>query len=162
MTRVGATGHQRLHDPGAWPWVREELARALDAVKPPLVGLSALAAGTDQIFAEMILARDGTLELVLPFTNYRDVFRKDAGRASFDRLSALAARVWHLPPAPSRDEAYLLAGKLVVEQCDLVLAVYDGRTDTGIGSTGDVVEYATKKGVPLVVIDPVKRAVTRS
>lgn len=162
MTRVGVTGHQRLHDPAAWPWVRAELAQALQAVGPPLVGLSALAAGTDQLFADLVLERGGSLELVLPFAGYRDVFREAADRASFDRLAALAQRVHLVPAAPSPEQAYLMAGKFVVDTCDLVVAVFDGRADTGVGGTGDVVAYASARDAPMVVIDPIQRLVRRS
>lgn len=161
MTRVGVTGHQRLRDSTAWPWVEARLRDCLDACLPPLVGVSALAVGTDQLFAEQVLARGGELEFVLPFPNYRDVFESAEAQASFDRLAARASCVRRVPPAPTHEHAYLLAGKLVVDTCELVLAVFDGRADTGIGGTGDVVAYAAARRVPIVVIDPLRRVVER-
>ena len=86
MTRVGVTGHQRLQDPSAWPWVKEALSQALDALAPPLVGLTSLAAGADQLFADVVLERGGSIEVVLPFAEYRNVFRTEEDRASYDRL----------------------------------------------------------------------------
>jgi hypothetical protein len=36
VTRIGITGHQRLEDPAAWPWVEEIVGRELDAAPSPV------------------------------------------------------------------------------------------------------------------------------
>jgi len=52
MARVGMTGHQRLEDPAAWPWVEEVVGRELDAAAAPVVVVSSLAAGADQLVGD--------------------------------------------------------------------------------------------------------------
>src|SRR5215470_7743215 len=72
--RVGITGHQRLEDPQRWSWVagvmREELAR----MAPPLVGVTSLAMGADQLLAQLILERGGTIQAVLTFADIERSF----------------------------------------------------------------------------------------
>ena len=53
---VGITGHQILADAAGWTWVRAALLAELSEVPPPLIGCSSLAAGADQIFAELVLS----------------------------------------------------------------------------------------------------------
>ena len=65
MTVVGVTGHRTLPDPAVWSWVREEIATVLTSLDPPIVGVTGLAEGADQRFAECVLARGGTLHAVL-------------------------------------------------------------------------------------------------
>src|ERR1700733_7737131 len=57
MTRLGITGHQRLEDPAAWPWVEEVVGRELDAAAAPLVVVTSLAVGADQLAARLGIAR---------------------------------------------------------------------------------------------------------
>ena len=64
---------------------------------------------------------------------------------------------------PGTDEdAYLVAGRRVVDLSDIVLAVWDGHPAKGKGGTADVVAYTIRRGVPLIHIDPVSRTVRRS
>ena len=37
ITRIGITGHQRLEDPAAWPWVEEIVGHELDTAPSPVV-----------------------------------------------------------------------------------------------------------------------------
>ncbi len=67
--RVGITGHQRLDGPEAWPWVARVLRAELAKVAPPLVGVTSLAVGADQLLARLVLERHGTIHAVL----YREV-----------------------------------------------------------------------------------------
>jgi hypothetical protein len=63
---------------------------------------------------------------------------------------------------PGTDEdAYLAAGHRVVDNSDIMLAVWDGKPAKGKGGTADVVDYAIKRGIPLIHIDPLLRIVHR-
>jgi hypothetical protein len=160
MTRVGITGHQRLEDPGAWSWVAGAMRDALDAVAPPLVGVTSLAIGADQLFARLVLERGGTIHAVLPFADIERSFSTTDVPAY--RELARQATVEALDTPGTDEDAYLAAGKRVVELADLVVAVWDGGPAKGKGGTADVVAYAIGRGVPLVRIDPVSRTVERS
>lgn len=63
--RIGITGHSNL-SPDSLPLVAEGLRDALVAVSAPLVGVSCLARGADQVFARVVLEHGGQLEVRQP------------------------------------------------------------------------------------------------
>ncbi len=157
--RIGITGHQRLAAPSAWDWVRRELKLVLSRDRGQLVGVSSLAAGTDQLFASLILSHGGALEVVLPFEGYSDGFAEECDAREFERLLRSASKVETLRRDGSDEEAYMEAGKRVVDTSDLIVAVWDGRSAAGLGGTADVVRYAVGRKKPVVHLNPVTREV---
>ncbi|HEY4027154.1 MAG TPA: hypothetical protein VGO86_12055 [Candidatus Dormibacteraeota bacterium] len=151
--RVGATGHRML-PPGTARLVEEALRRRLaPEAGPSLVGISLLADGADQLFADMVLALGGSLEVVVPATHYREALPADC-RQAYDRQLAQATTVERLDHRELTTEALMAAGRRVVERSELLLAIWDGRPARGMGGTGDVVEYAKRTGVPVEVVWP--------
>lgn len=151
--RVGCTGH-RLLDAGTAQVVERALHERLARLAPDvLVGVSSLADGADQLFAEAVLALGGSLEVVLPAARYRQELPAEYVRA-FDRLLSHACAVECLQYQDSTSEAHMEAGRVVVERSDVLVAVWDGRPARGFGGTGDVVAYARGLGVPVEVIWP--------
>jgi len=159
--RIGITGHQRIGDRDTVAWVRAAMDRALGEHPGPLVGVTCLAAGADQMFAELVIARSGKLEAIVPFPEYRERFHDDFSRARYDAHLAHAAVDVLAREARSDEEAYLHAGQTVVARCELLVAVWDGAPARGPGGTGDIVAHARACGRALVVIDCVRRTVTR-
>lgn len=49
---------------------------------------------------------------------------------------------------------FALGARVIVEQSDLLVAVWDGVTTANIGGTGDTVRVALHEGVPVLRIDP--------
>lgn len=155
--RIGITGHQRLKERSAWEWVQQEIDSLLAERQSPLSGISALAAGADQLFANAILKHGGSLEAVIPFPSYETVFVADRDREEFKRLLGLATSAETLETQGSDEEAYLAAGKRVVDVSDLVVAVWDGKPAAGLGGTGDVVKYAAQQGKKIIHLNPITR-----
>ena len=151
--RVGVTGHQSIK-PEIEGWVRCEILRVLSTLPPPLIGLTNLAAGTDQLFADAILDIGGQLEVVVPFKGYELAFANPSARHAYERLVAVANRVSILAGGGSNEESYLEAGKEVARTSELLVAVWDGLPARGIGGTADVVAYASSLGRPIVQINP--------
>ncbi|HYQ00978.1 MAG TPA: hypothetical protein VER96_20050 [Polyangiaceae bacterium] len=138
------------------------MERLLAAQNAPLIGHSSLAAGSDQIFAEVVLQSGGTLEVVRPFPSYRDRIEGEEDRRVYDRLLAAARRVDDVTEAfASNDEAYLLAGKQVVERSQLMIAVWDGEEQLRVGSTAHIVHFARERRCPVIVLDPIQRTTAR-
>lgn len=160
--RIGITGHQRLSDPSGWDWVKSEMLALVKASPRPLIALSSLAAGADQMFAEIVLQDGGTLEAVIPFEDYEKTFADDVDKASYRGLLESSARVEVLPRTDSDEEAYLRAGTRVVDLCELLVAVWDGKPAAGLGGTGDVVEYALQIQRNLVHLNPTTRQIIES
>jgi hypothetical protein len=157
--RIGITGHQELGDPAAWPWVATMMRQQLTGISPPLVGVTSLAVGTDQLFARAILELGGSLFAVLPFADIERSFSREQV-AAFRELAG-AATVEVLATSGTDEEAYFAAGQRVVDLSDLLLAVWDGAPAKGRGGTGDIVAYATLRRIPLVHINPISRCVRR-
>jgi hypothetical protein len=157
MTRVGITGHQRLDDPDAWAWVEQALGAELDKLGTPLIGITSLAVGADQLFARVVLARGGSLVAILPLADIERTFPPEA-LADFRELYSRSNAV--ILDTPGGDEeAFFAAGQRVVDTADLLLAVWDGKPQQSRGGTAEVVAYATDRGASVIHINPVARTV---
>jgi hypothetical protein len=159
--KVGITGHQYLGDSDSWEWVKMEMNNLLMKLRRPLVGITCLATGADSLFAELILQHGGSLEAVVPFPEYEQVFparERNRYRALLDAASAITV----LEKRRSKQESYFAAGKKVVDATDLLLAVWDGKPARGLGGTADIVEYARRELKQIIRLDPISRSVTKS
>jgi hypothetical protein len=157
MTRAGITGHQRLDDPKAWDWVASVMRDELSRMAPPLVAVSSLAVGADQLLARLVLERGGMIHAVLPFANIERTFAPKDRPAYRDLAKQVTVEVLDTPGTD--EDAYLAAGKRVVQLSDIMLAVWNGKPAKGRGGTADVVAYAVHRGLPLVHIEPMSRTV---
>lgn len=120
-----------------------------------LTMLSSLAEGADRIAAREILRRPGgTLRAVLPLpiADYEQDFAEAGSRAEFRALLARAQVVEEVTAAGDRDASYRAAGRRVVDLCDVLIAVWNGKPGRGVGGTADVVGYARELGRPLIII----------
>ena len=157
--KVGITGHQKLPQLSDWDWVNVEMRRVLEALDPPLIGISSLAVGADQLFAEVVLERGGTLEVVIPFEGYDDKFTQREDRETYLSLLASASDVEVLDKFGSEEEAYLTAGERVCDRSDFLLAVWDGQPAAGLGGTADIVQYARDSQKKLIHLNTLTREV---
>lgn len=152
---IGFTGHQKIDNPERWTWVREQFARVLrEAAGRKDRVIVALAEGGDQLFAETALASGIPFAVVVPCEGYETSFDSPTARARYLELLGLAVGITRLGfPAPSED-AYLAAGKYIVEQAGLLVALWNGKPAAGKGGTGDIVAYARSQGRPVIHIHP--------
>lgn len=155
--RIGITGHQRLNDDRAWSWVKQAIGGLLDEQPRPVVGVTSLAAGADQVFARLILELGGDLYVVVPFAGYERSFQEQHGREEYKRLLGRATEFETLPPQATDEESYFAAGKRVVDLSEVMLAVWNGEEAAGLGGTGDVVAYALAHRTRVIHINPVTR-----
>jgi hypothetical protein len=150
---VGFTGHQNLIGVTRRQVAHAIVEQLVNVRGEEFTGVTSLAAGADQIFGFCVLAAGGRLEAVIPADGYRDTMQ-NIDQVHFDLLLALSTTVEHLPFREPTNEAYLSAGERVVNKCDLLLAVWDGRPAAGLGGTADVVAYARHHGTEVHVIWP--------
>jgi hypothetical protein len=115
--------------------------------------------GADQLFASIVLDQNGTLEVVLPFPDYRTRFADEQDARSYDGLLSRASRVEVIPALASDEDAYLAAGQRIVDRSDEMFAVWNGQPAADVGGTADIVHYARDVGRRLTVFDPVTRTV---
>jgi hypothetical protein len=162
---VGVTGHrpERLGEANV-PALREAVAMVFSAIEaaageePFTIRLvSALAEGADSIAADEALARNWTLDVVLPFLSAdyaADFDIGDVQDAHVQRL-ARASAVFELPGERNcEDIAYERAGRVVLAQSDLLVALWDNGPVRGRGGAAQIVAEAVLHGVPVIQIDP--------
>jgi hypothetical protein len=96
---------------------------------------------------------------VVPSDGYTATFGDPADREEFDRLVNAATVVEVLHYATPTEEAFLAAGKRVVDLCEVLVAVWDGKEARGLGGTADVVAYAqaSEREVRIIWPDGVDR-----
>lgn len=149
VTRIGVTGHRSIPS-SVLPGVRAEMRRHLSG--GALEAFTCLAAGADQLFADIALDGGVPVTAVIPGMDYEAHLDDDAARAGYRRILRACANRVDLPREPTHEEAYFAAGRWIVDHCDRLIAVWDGRPARGLGGTGDVVAYARRTGVPVTVL----------
>ena len=112
--------------------------------KANLIGLSSLAIGADQLFANLVLKAGGRLHVIVPFAGYERTFETPEDLASYKDLLSKASEVEILNAEASDEESFFAAGKSIATQCDALVAVWNGKKAQGLGGTADVVYYAQK------------------
>ncbi|MBA2805941.1 hypothetical protein E0500_000255 [Streptomyces sp. KM273126] len=150
MTRIGVTGHRRIPD-AVLPTVRSGMRAQLRCVGP-LQALSCLAAGADQLFADIALDCGVPLTAVIPGMDYEAHLDDAEARTTYRRLLKSCTERVELPYEATHEEAYYAAGRYIVDHADRLVAVWDGASARGLGGTGDVVNYARGAGVPVTVL----------
>ena len=83
-------------------------------------------------------------------TFYRQRNHLGQFRSLLERADTVEKLTYHEPS----EDAFLAAGRRVVENSDLFLAVWDGQPAKGKGGTADIVEYARNRGSKVEVIWP--------
>lgn len=151
--RIGITGHSNL-TPESVPPVAAELRKVLSELGEPLTGVSCLARGADQVFARVVLELGGQLDVVIPAADYRERKVEPDNREEFEALIGQAAKVRVLGFETSNRDAYLAANETVLGDVDALVAVWDGAPPDGKGGTGDTVEVARGRGIPVTVVWP--------
>lgn len=156
--RIGVTGHRTL---ASEQLIRESVKSVLGKLDKMLkhtphtfIAVSPLAEGADRLVAKDILAWQvfgdvdkPSLEAVLPLpeADYLHDFETQESRDEFRELLANARSI---PPkeAESRKVAYEQAGRYVVNNCDILIAIWDGKPSKGQGGTAEIMEYARSAG----------------
>jgi hypothetical protein len=162
---VGVTSHRNIAASEIGP-IRERVRDFFAQLKRdfpelPLVVLSALAEGGDQLVAREALAAGAGLiaPLPLPPHSYADDFTDAASRAAFAELCQ-RADVVQLPSLPgvsgasiavqgeARDRQYAQAGVFIASHSHILLALWDGRESDLLGGTAQVVRYHLSGAMP--------------
>jgi hypothetical protein len=179
--RIGVTGHRDLaarYGQAAWELDRtvkrllgaiaagaaaaggKEAGEEAYASSPPhLRLLSSLAEGADRLVAEASAAFGCRLLAVLPFPE--PVYEEDFEPPSRTAFRALLARAHAEEGIVALDggrgayvgeHSYGAAGRFIVRNCDLLIAVWEYGRRGGFGGTADTIEYALRYDLPVIWI----------
>jgi hypothetical protein len=179
---IGAAGHRDLRDDDL-PRLKAAVASAISTLRrqyldndkqTPIVVLSALGEGAEQLIAAEALKQGATLivALPLPLAEYRRDFvqrpmTQDAVQ-DFDDLCNKAAAAVEIPLAagntesgvkafgPERDRQYREANLFIAQHCHVLIALYDGNDDdVTVGSAAEAVSFS-REGIPVPVRGPAR------
>lgn len=140
--KVAVTGHRPARLKGAEPAVSAWLAQQLKELNSKNVIEAAycgMAQGTDQLFALECIKQDIPLYCVYPF-------KREKFHPQEEYIMNAAASVITLETLYSR-ASYFKRDKYMVDNCDILLAVWDG---VQAGGTWLTIDYARKQGVPII------------
>jgi hypothetical protein len=156
--RIGITGHQARIGI-EWPWLENTIRVELVKIRRVELCLSSLAAGSDQVFAEVALRLRIPVLAVIPIGSYERHFSGD-DLVKFRKLLS-QCDVMRLDQSGVEQRAFLEAGKKIVELSSMVFAVWDGERAEGKGGTADIVEFAQQTAKPILHINPIARSIVR-
>jgi hypothetical protein len=171
---IGAAGHRDLREEDL-PRLKSAVASVISALKrqylgsdrqTPIILLSALGEGAEQIIAAEALKLGLTLivALPLPLAEYRRDFtlRPSASDAikEFDELRLKAAATVEIPLAagstengvnafgPERDRQFRETNLFIAQHCHVLIALYDGNDDdVAVGGAAETVRFS-REGIP--------------
>jgi hypothetical protein len=152
MRRIAITGHRDL-DRDTRRLIRHHIKLALADEASPIVGLTCLADGSDQIFAKLVVETGGSIEAFIAAERFADTLTAES-RSRYRRLRDLSRNVHTVALTHPCPESYMQASRLMVNRADALWAVWDGKAARGYGGTADVVAYARDRAVPVKVIWP--------
>lgn len=155
---LGVTGHRSLPDadlPLLRQHVRELLTLATDPHETSWLATS-LAEGADRLVAEEALALGFELYCPLPFeaAEYEKDFDTPESVDWFRAALARSARVETIAGSATatRTDGYTAAGRAMLDASRVLLALWDGLPPRGEGGTGQMVQEAITRGMPVLRI----------
>ena len=143
--RIGIVGHRYLANPETAAFVAENcfgILKQQQAEHKNVSALSALAEGSDTLFAEAAVALNIRLEIVRPFEEYARDFTALSAKQRYERLRCIAYSETRLAHVSRSDAAYIAAMHWIVDNSSLLVAVWDGSPARGSGGTGDATDRA--------------------
>ena len=168
VLQVGLIGHRKLTS-GDIEGLRTPVSTLLAAIRAAaeaavernagaqpvqLRAVCALAEGADGLLAGSALDLGYRLAVPLPFRreDYRDDFPTPSAKSRFDELLSQAETVYELDGKRAGAEAYQSLGRLLLEQSDIVVAIWNGQPERGPGGTGQILHEAWLADIPTIVI----------
>jgi hypothetical protein len=154
MITIGITGHRFLAE-------LEKITCGLDQVLKQIEQsfpgedwslLSPLAQGSDQLFVRRAilyhLARL-IVPLPLPQEKYLADFTTIEAKEEFHQILLQADKVLTLPTCATHTEAYLNVAQYILQNCSVLVVIWDGQPAQGEGGTSQVVDWARQQQLPL-------------
>jgi len=163
---IGIVGHRDVTDTTE---LRAAIRKVLRTIQKRcgrgtrMVLFTQLAEGADRLVAEIGCGKrfKASLCCVLPLELDDYVQDFPASRGKFGSFLRKADHIiYPVSPDASRPDAYMVAGKRVVDECTAIIAIWDHEPALGYGGTADVVEYARRKGKPTAIVHASRLAST--
>lgn len=167
---IGVTGHRNINE--ICTQIIENQLEKLEEEYFIETVYSPLAEGADRIVAKFFIdlkgkSKDKTTKIIvpLPFNKeiYKTTFEDDNSNEEFKKLLDATYTCYELnntydqkeikQNADTRNMLYKNVGEHVVENSDIIVAIWDGKPSNGVGGTAEIVEYAKKKNKIILYIN---------
>jgi len=154
LVAIGVTGHRQLNEVEK---ISSGVDEALQMVKETFPGeemtvVSPLAEGADRLVVWRAMEKND-VHLVVPLpldvSEYMLDFKLISSQAEFVTLLEESAQIIELPAEETRETSYLAAGLYVLDNSDVLIAVWDGQAARGPAGTGHIVAQARERKMPL-------------
>jgi hypothetical protein len=149
---AGITGHRELKN---IDWIKTTIKEIINEMKITY-GYTCLATGADELFAEVLIQNNIRYTAVIPCINYEMTF-DESTLEDFLLSKNKASKLIELYNNQPSEKAFNEAGKTVVDNAEILIAVWDGEESKGLGGTGDIVEYAKSKNKKIIHLNPINQ-----
>lgn len=157
--KIAVCGHRSLDAPHH---LETSILAASSRIQEVYQGLpyqvfSCLAEGSDRLLAYKLihtLPADLIVILPLPEQEYLKDFQTKESIQEFCDLKRMAKKVVTLDQEYIRPTAYQEANRYLMENCDLLVTIWDGLPARGPGGTAELVQLARINEWPLIWIHP--------
>jgi hypothetical protein len=157
MAKIGIVGHRVLCEVDK---IQPGIQQALEWLANRFPGetltlLTSLAEGSDRLVTVQFRSLEGShVVAVLPLSvdEYLNDFENAESRKDFTEHLNAADEVIQMPVLPDREAAYEAAGFYVIDHCDALICIWDGKEEQDKGGTGSMVERARRRGIPIAWI----------
>jgi hypothetical protein len=158
--KIGITGHQNIGSDETIKWVTSVLSANIRDLSIDF-GLTSLAIGADQLFAQLLKQNNIPYMVIIPCENYEKTFTDTTDLKSYHNLLSSSFDKFQLPFIKPSKTAFYNAGKEIVDRSDTIFAIWNGQPAKGLGGTGDIVKYAHSIKRSILHINPVTQIVNR-
>lgn len=149
---AGITGHRELQN---IEWVKATMKQLISEIEITY-GVTCLATGADELFAELLRQENISYTAVIPCVNYETTFEK-MELEKFVLSKSKASKLIELNNENPSEKAFDEAGNIVVDNSEILIAIWNGQEAKGLGGTADIVEYAKSKNKQIIHINPITK-----
>lgn len=155
---IGVTGHRKITI-ACSEKIKEVLTSLSEKYLIDKV-YSPLAEGADREVAKFFIENNSSTKLIvpLPFDQnlYIDTFTNEQSKIEFQGILSNATSTYIIPNIlhkKSKNYLYKLVGENVVDQSNIIVAIWNGKESNGLGGTAEIVQYAQKKKKTILYIN---------
>ena len=148
---IAVTGHRDVVIDETLLLQLDDFFRKMSKKYEHIILLSALADGADQCVAESALKYEN-IDLKVPLPLRQELYLETIeNKKNFDTLSKNAKEIFEVPKVC--ENPYENLGYYLVDNSDMLLALWDGDYNGKLGGTGEVLKYAKGLKKSIVHID---------
>lgn len=156
--KISVTGHRpdklfgyNIFD-SKYDYIKQKICEQLLKYKPDIV-YTGMALGVDQIFALEALNLNIPIVAAIPCDNQDKLWIKES-KVLYNEILGKCKEIVVVSPGPYAGWKMQKRNEYIVDNCDILLAVYKGEGGTAKGGTANCVNYAKLINKEILIINP--------